>query len=123
MPLPKWIARFNQRILNPKELKRGVRPVLTHVSRSSGKTYCTPLDADSVDAGYIFIEMYGSDPDWVHNIMATGSATLGINGDEFDLVSPRLISKRDAWQLLPDTTKAPAGFLKVTEYLQMDLRT
>ena len=122
MPVPTWIAKINKRVFNPAELKRGVRPVLTHVGRSSGTTYRTPLDAHPVDDGYIFIVMYGSNSDWVRNILSAGTATLAIRDDEFDLVCPRLVSKEDAWQLLSGTTKAPPEFLKVTEYLQMDIR-
>ncbi len=31
MPVPAWIAQVNKRLFNKVELKRGVRPVLTHV--------------------------------------------------------------------------------------------
>ncbi len=122
MPVPMWVAQVNKRVFNPRELRRGVRPVLTHVGRSSGKKYRTPLDAHPVESGYIFIVMYGADSDWVQNVLAAGSATLKIDDDELELVSPRLVSKEDGWQLLPPTTKAPANFLRVTEYLQMDVR-
>ncbi len=121
MPVPKWIALANRRFLNPRELKRGVRPVLTHVGRSSGKTYRTPLDAHVVEGGYIFIIMYGSDSDWVQNILAAGTATVAVDGEHFDLESPKLISKQEAWKLLSPKTKEPPSFLKVTEYLQMDV--
>ncbi len=76
MPMPRWVARINKRVFNPMELRRGVRPVLTHVGRSSGKTYRTPLDAHLIEGGYIFIVMYGSDSDWVQNVLAAGAATL-----------------------------------------------
>jgi len=122
MPVPMWVAKVNKRVFNPMELRRGVRPVLMHVGRSSGTTYRTPLDAHPIDGGYIFIMVYGSHSDWVQNVLAAGTATLEIDGDEFDLVSPRVVSKDDAWQLLSPTAKAPPGYLRVTEYLQMDLR-
>ena len=122
MPVPKWVARVNKRITNKAVLKRGVSPVLTYVGRSSGKTYRTPLDAHPVDNGYIFILMYGSDSDWVKNVLAAGTASLKVGGDEFELVSPRLVTKGVAWQQLPATTKAPPDFLRVTEFLQMDIR-
>jgi deazaflavin-dependent oxidoreductase (nitroreductase family) len=121
VPIPKFVARFNRRVFNPAELKRGVRPVLTHVGRSSGKTYRTPLDAHVVHGGFIFIIMYGSDSDWVQNVLASGTAAVAVDGEQFDLESPKLISKQEAWQLLSDKTKEPPNFLKVTEYLQMDL--
>ena len=121
MPIPKFVAMVNKRLFNPAELKRGVRPVLTHVGRSSGKTYRTPLDAHRIESGYFFILVYGSDSDWVLNILASGTAKLAIDGDQFDLVSPRLISKDEAWQLLSEMTKEPPNFLKVTDYLRMDI--
>lgn len=122
MPIPMWVAKVNKRVFNPMEIKRGVRPVLTHVGRSSGKTYHTPLDAHPVDGGYIFIVNYGSKSDWVQNILAAGAATLQVDGREFELVSPRVVTKDVAWQQLSATTKAPPGFMNVTEYLRMDIR-
>lgn len=122
MPMPMWVAQVNKRLFNKIELKRGTRPVLTHIGRVSARTYQTPLDAHRVDGGYIFILVYGSRSDWVQNVLAAGSAHLRIDGDEFELASPRLVAKEAAWHQLPATTKAPPGFLHVTEYLQMDVR-
>ena len=45
MPVPQLVASINKRVLNKAVLKRGTWPVLTHVGRSSGKTYRTPLEA------------------------------------------------------------------------------
>jgi deazaflavin-dependent oxidoreductase (nitroreductase family) len=121
MPVPKWVAKFNKRVTNPREIKRGNWPVLAHVGRSSGRTYHTPLEVHPVDGGYVFILMYGSDSDWVQNVLAAGSATLDIDGEVVELVSPRLVSKADAWQVMATDTKAPPGFLRVSEYLQVDI--
>jgi len=122
MPVPMWVAQVNKRVFNPRELRNGQRPVLTHVGRSSGTTYQTPLDAHSVEDGYVFIVMYGSGSDWVRNVMASGAAKLRVGADEYDLVSPRMISKEEALQRMSTDTKTPANFLKVTDYLHMDIR-
>ncbi len=119
MPLPKWLARVNKRLFNPMELKRGVRPVLTHTGRTSGTTHRTPLDAHPVDGGFIFIAAYGSDSDWVKNVMAAGSARLTTGGDTFELTAPLLLSTEEARRQLPDGTKTPADFLGVA-YLRME---
>ena len=66
--------------------------------------------------------MYGSDSDWVQNVLAAGSATLEVDGNAVELVSPRLVAEEDAWQLMATDTKAPPGFLRVSEYLQVDIR-
>lgn len=121
MPVPKWVAQVNKRLFNKIERKRGKRPVITHVGRVSGKTYHTPLDAHRTDDGFIFILMYGSDSDWVRNVLAAGTARLQAGGEEFELVSPRVITKETAWEQMPTKAKPPPGFLKVTEYLRMDL--
>lgn len=122
MPVPAWVAKINRRVFNPMEIRRGVRPVLIHVGRSSGEEYQTPLDAHPVEGGYVFIIMYGADKsDWVKNILAAGQAKLRLEGAEIRLTSPRLISKDEAWKLIEEGTKAPPDWLSVTEYLRMDL--
>lgn len=121
MPIPRWVAKMNKKVLNPREVNKGVRPVLTHVGRTSGNTYQTPLDAHAVDGGYIFIANYGPDSDWVRNILAAGSASLKVDGQDYELTNPRLIGKDEAWEQLASTTaKEPPGFLNVTDYLWMD---
>lgn len=121
MPVPRWVAKVNRRLTNPRALKRGDWPVLTHVGRTSGATYRTPLEAHPIDDGYIFILVYGSDSDWVQNVLAARTATLNIDDDTFELVNPRLISKKEARQLLPPDTKEPPGFLRIGEYLRADV--
>jgi deazaflavin-dependent oxidoreductase (nitroreductase family) len=116
-----WVAKVNKRVFNKIELKRGVRPVISHVGRTSGKTYQTPLDAHRIDGGFIFFLNYGSGSDWVRNIMAAGSASLSAEGEEYPLVSPRLLTKDEAQRLLPGDTKMPPDIMKVTEFLQMDI--
>lgn len=122
MPLPRWLARLNRRFMNPGEIRRGVRPVLVHVGRSSGTTYRTPLDAHPVPGGYLFIPLYGPRTDWVRNVLAAGGARLAIGGEEVGLEAPRLVRKKDAWTLLPAGTKRPPGVSDETELLRMDLR-
>ena len=121
MPMPKWWGHINKRVFNPGQIKKGDSPVLTHVGRASGKAFQTPLDAHPVDGGYIFILVYGSGSDWVKNIIAAGTASLRVKGEEISLESPRVITEEAAWELLPPTTKRPPRFLRISEYLQMDI--
>ena len=120
MPVPKLMARVNRRVFNPREIKKGKRPVLIHNGRRSGKTYQTPLDAHEVDGGYVFILVYGSDSDWVQNIMASGSATLRVDGELIELDQPKVIGTDEAWSQITEG-KPPASFYNITEYLRMDL--
>ncbi len=121
MPMPLWWGHVNKRIFNRLELKKGVRPVITHIGRSSGKAYQTPLDAHPVEGGFIFILVYGSQSDWVQNILASGTAQLKAGSSEHKLNNPRVVTGDVAWRLLPETVKKPPGFLKISEFLQMDV--
>jgi len=96
--------------------------VLIHVGRSSGKTYRTPLDAHPLPDGYLFIPLYGPRTDWVKNVLVAGAALLSIGGEEIELESPRMVRKKDIWQLLPTTTKILPGISDDSELLRMDVR-
>lgn len=121
MPMPRWWARMNKYTVNPREVKKGERPVIIHVGRNSGREYRTPLDAHAVDGGYLFVPVYGVTSDWVRNVLAAGSARLRVDGDEVSLTAPRLISADAAFALLPEGTKRPPTWLKLEQYLLTDL--
>lgn len=120
MPMPSWWRHVNKRVFNPRALHGGKWSVMHHVGRNSGTSYETPLEAHPVDGGFVFILVYGPKTDWAQNALSTGSAELEYKGERLMLEEPRIISREAAWELLPETTKAPPRFLKVTDYLQMD---
>lgn len=119
-PYPRWLARINRRLFNPMELRRGKRPVVIHVGRSSGTVYQTPLDAHPTKGGYLLVVRYGPDSDWVRNILAAGTATLRVDGREVRLVSPRLASEKEAVDHLVSGSDPGADFFKAGHYLLMD---
>lgn len=121
MPMPRWWGHINKRVFNPRAVAGGKWPVLTHVGRTSGATYHTPLDAHPVDGGYIFVLVYGSGSDWVRNILAAGSARLRVEGKEMDLAAPRVVGKDEAFQALAADVARPPRMLRITEFLRMDL--
>jgi deazaflavin-dependent oxidoreductase (nitroreductase family) len=121
VPVPKWVAKVNKHTFNKAEIKRGKRPVLTHVGRRSGRSYHTPMDAHGVDGGFVFFPMYGPDSDWVMNVLAAGTASVSKDGADYDLTNPRLISRNDARQQVAAGTKMPPEKLNIDQYLQMDL--
>ncbi|MEV4242060.1 nitroreductase family deazaflavin-dependent oxidoreductase [Streptosporangium canum] len=121
MPMPLWWGHVNKRVFNPRAIAGGTWPVLTHVGRVSGMTYCTPLDAHPVDGGYLFVLVYGSRSDWVRNVLAADGARLRVDGREVELTAPRLVGKDEAFQALSDEVPRPPRLLRITEFLRMDL--
>jgi deazaflavin-dependent oxidoreductase (nitroreductase family) len=117
MAYPRWLARLNRRLINPREVRRGRYPVVSHIGRSSGKTYQTPLDAFPTRDGYVMVARYGPDSDWVQNILAKGTAELRVDDDDHLLGSPRLVSQTEALQALAVDT--PKDFTKARDFVLM----
>jgi len=115
---PRWLAKVNKRLFNPGQIRKGRYPVVTHVGRTSGKAYQTPLDAFPTRSGYVLVARYGRDSDWVRNILAARSATLRVAGEEHSLHSPRLVSLAEALDAL--TADPPADFTKAEDFVLMD---
>ncbi|NKE59686.1 nitroreductase family deazaflavin-dependent oxidoreductase [Lentzea sp. PSKA42] len=121
MPMPGWWGHINKRVFNPRAIASGKYPVLTHVGRTSGTTYRTPMDAHPVDGGYLFVLVYGSGSDWARNVLAAGRAQLRIGGEDLELTAPRLVGQEEAFSALADDVKRPPKALRITEFLRMDL--
>ncbi|MFQ5968668.1 MAG: nitroreductase family deazaflavin-dependent oxidoreductase [Acidimicrobiia bacterium] len=120
MPYPRWLARVNKRVFNPREVRKGKRPVVIHVGRSSGTVYQTPLDAHPTKEGYVLVVRYGPGSDWVRNILVAGTATLRVGGEELRLDSPRLVSQQEAVDQLVPSFEPDADFFKAEHYLLME---
>lgn len=120
MPYPTWLAKINKRLFNPREIRRGERPVVIHVGRTSGALYQTPLDAHPTKRGYVLVVRYGPGSDWVRNILEAGTATLRVDGGEHRLGSPRLVSPQEAVDELATGLAPGPAFFKAEHYLLMD---
>ncbi|MEV6216994.1 nitroreductase family deazaflavin-dependent oxidoreductase [Nocardia sp. NPDC051833] len=121
MPMPRWWGHINKRVFNPRAIKGGKWPVLTHVGRRSGAMYHTPLDAYPVDGGYLFVLVYGARCDWAQNVLAAGRARLRVDGRELDLTAPVVVGEAEAFRALADDVTRPPKLLRITEFLRMDL--
>jgi hypothetical protein len=68
---------------------------LHHVGRRSGRTYMTPLSADSLGDGFVLAVAYPK-VDWCDNVLTAGKCTLTWNGKGYALQRPELIGRREA---------------------------
>lgn len=120
MPYPRWLARINKQVFNPREIRRGKRPVVIHVGRTSGTVYQTPLDAHPTRRGFVLVVRYGPESDWVRNILVADAATLRGDGREHRLESPRLVTQQEAVDELAAGLDPGSDFFKAEHYLLMD---
>jgi deazaflavin-dependent oxidoreductase (nitroreductase family) len=91
MPLPRRMARFNQRYLN--RVTRHVASwapgfaLVEHVGRRSGRLYETPVNVFNVQNKYLFALTYG-ESDWVKNVLAARSCAIRTRGRRIELGEP-----------------------------------
>ena len=86
------VHRFVNPITRPVAKRLPAFAVLTHRGRKSGRTYRTPINVFRRGDDYFFFLTYGSDVNWVKNVLATGSCSIETRGRIVELVEPELIT-------------------------------
>ena len=121
-----FLRPFTTRVVNPvTRLVAGWLPmfgILRYRGRKSGKEYRTPMNVFRQGDEYVFALTYGSDAQWVKNILASGEVQLRTMGRERRLIDPRLYTdpaRRD----MPFPVRQFLGLLRVTEFLRMRIVT
>jgi deazaflavin-dependent oxidoreductase (nitroreductase family) len=113
---------FTSKVINPITRRfAGWMPgfaILTHVGRTSGKTYRTPINVFRRGYHYVFVLTYGSNVQWLKNIFAAGSVEMRTRGRDIHLVEPELIIDPEL-RLVPAFLRLPGKLNLVTEFLRM----
>jgi deazaflavin-dependent oxidoreductase (nitroreductase family) len=119
----RWLRPFTTHVFNRlSRLFAGWMPgfgIIEHAGRKSGKAYRTPMNVFRHGDGWVFALTYGSDVQWVRNVLASGGCTLLTLGRRHQLVNPRLFvdPKRSA---IPTPVRQFLGLLRVSEFIRLD---
>src|SRR5260370_27421279 len=118
-----WGVRpFTRHVVNPvTRLFAGWMPgfgMLTYRGRTTGRVYHLPLNVFRRGDHYIFVLTYGSDSQWVKNVMTAGECELRVGGLALRPVDPELIANPE-WGLVPRPVRLIEGLAGVTEFLRM----
>lgn len=117
-----WIRPFTNRIVNPITRRvAGHLPgfaILIYVGRRSGKRYRTPINVFHSEGRFVFALTYGSEAQWVKNVMAAGTCEIEEQGRKLRLAHPELIVD-PAGRLVPAPVRLFLQLQDVTEYLLM----
>jgi deazaflavin-dependent oxidoreductase (nitroreductase family) len=116
------IRPFTTHVFNPIS-RRIVRwlpgfGILVYRGRKSGKEYRTPLNAFRHGNDWVFALTYGSDVQWVRNVVAAGEATLEVRRRKIRLVEPELIVDPER-RLMPPVVRQALGLMRVSEFMRM----
>jgi deazaflavin-dependent oxidoreductase (nitroreductase family) len=92
--------------------------ILGYRCRTSGKAYRTPMNVFRHGDEWVFALTYGSDVQWVKNVLAAGEATLEVRRHRIRLVDPRLVVDPRR-RLMPFGVRQVLGLMRVSEFLRM----
>lgn len=113
---------FTRRFGNPiTRLVAGHLPwfcILRYRGRKSGKAYRTPMNVFRRKSAWIFALTYGSDVQWVKNVLDAGGCDIETRGRIVQLEGPELIHDPSR-RLVPRIVGFFLGFIGVTEFLRM----
>ena len=74
---------------------------MRHVGRTSGREYRNPVSAYPLGDGFVIPVLYGTQSQWVRNVMAAGQFTLRTKGRDFPLERPEIIPPAQAMPAFP----------------------
>lgn len=121
-PRLRAIRPFTTGVVNPLT-RRFVRylpyfAIIGYRGRTSGTHYRTPMNVFRDGDDYIFALTYGSDVDWVRNVLAAGRADLEVGRRHIELTDPELFTDPRR-RLVPLPVRLFLGLLRVDEFLRM----
>jgi deazaflavin-dependent oxidoreductase (nitroreductase family) len=114
-----FATRFIDPLLLPVATRLPGFGVLTHVGRVTGRVYRTPINLFRRGDDYLFFLTYGSDVQWVKNVIAAGFCSVETRGRVVELVEPELITDPELRPAPPHVRFVERRIAGVTQYLRM----
>jgi deazaflavin-dependent oxidoreductase (nitroreductase family) len=123
-PLLNAVRRSNKHLLNPLMLhlaghKHWYASAIHHTGRRSGKQYATPVVVERFAEGFVVPLPYGTQVDWLLNILAAGRASISSQGQRYDVVRPEVIDAAAAMRLLSTQRQRYFARLGIEHYLKV----
>jgi deazaflavin-dependent oxidoreductase (nitroreductase family) len=122
MAIPRFMRPIVRFTVNPVTRlfagRLGGFGILRYTGRRTGRRLSTPINVFHRGDRWIFALTYGSDAQWVQNVLASGSADIDTRGPTVHLANPRLT--RDPGDLIPEVVQFLLVFTGTEEFLLMD---
>jgi deazaflavin-dependent oxidoreductase (nitroreductase family) len=124
MPIRRRLARFNRLFAN--HLVGRIIPrfpgfgAVYHRGRKSGREYRTPVKVFRREDSYVMSLPYGSDSDWVKNVLAAGGCDLMTRGRRVHLVAPNVFIDTEQGEI-PAFLRVALKRFHATEFIMLKL--
>ncbi|HZY27982.1 MAG TPA: nitroreductase family deazaflavin-dependent oxidoreductase [Jiangellaceae bacterium] len=92
--------------------------IVQHRGRRSGRPYRTPINVFRVSGGYVAALTYGTDTDWVKNVLAAGGCELEVRRRRVRLTDPRVVHDETRHDM-PLGVRRLLAVLGVTDFLYL----
>ena len=126
MPISKRVARFNKRVTNrvTSHIASWMPgfAIVSHIGRRSGRLYRTPVNVFRDGDRYLFALTYGSDSDWVSNVLAAGGCKIETRRKTVALRDPKRFTDPTR-QLIPIPARWILRLLDVNDFMALSPAT
>lgn len=115
---------FTRTVMNPRQMKSAGTPgayaaVIRNRGRVSGKDYQTPVGAVVSDDGFVIALPYGTQSNWVRNVLAAGSATLVHEGHTYAVDRPQIVPMAGVESCFSKTDQRAQRMTRVDQCLRL----
>ncbi|HZQ24225.1 MAG TPA: nitroreductase/quinone reductase family protein [Terriglobales bacterium] len=122
MPAPRWLARVNlhvtNRLLGGLATRLPGMGVVLHVGRKTHRQYRTPVLVFRRGHRFIIALTYGSESQWVQNVLVDDGCKLETEGQTLRLLHPHLF-RDDQRSAMPPVVRFALRLLNVSEFLEL----
>ena len=106
-------------VLNSAGTPGASASVIRHVGRATGRPFETPVGAVATEDGFVIALPYGSNTDWLKNVLASGSAVIVDDGATYDVDRPEVVPLQvEALSFSPGDKRSP--HVRVEDCLRCD---
>jgi deazaflavin-dependent oxidoreductase (nitroreductase family) len=118
-PLRRVATRFVDPVLRPLAGRLPMFGIVQHRGRSTGRLYRTPVNVFRRGDTFLFFLTYGSDVQWVKNVLVGGGCTIETRGETLKLLNPELITDPKLKLAPPIARVVERHLAGATQYLRM----
>lgn len=124
-PVVNTLRRMNRSVTNPRVLRTAgsagtQTSVIEHVGRRSGQTYETPVDIIETTTRMLIALPYGTNTDWLRNVLAAGTAVVVSGGERIATERPAVVATADVEELIPARTMRTLRLFGVSQCLSLE---
>ena len=117
---------FNKKVQNPLTMRVAGKKnrdlaALHHTGRRSGREYVVPVLAHRTGQSFLIPLSYGTNVDWLRNVMASGGCAIDHDGVRYDTVTPAIVPITDAGRYLTSRRMRMFGLLGIESFLRLDV--